>query len=272
MLRIKFGFIAAVLVALITTLPAVAHDNHATYLGNEGVMVQRGEAKILFDPLYNQNFGAYLLVPQDIRDALMAGKAPYDNIDIVFISHAHGDHFAPAPMLAFMHAHENTRLVASQQAVDALKAIAGDEDASLFARITPLTLNPKDAPISFNIGGVAIEAVRIPHAGGPRQGNIQNYVYRVALDDQTRVMHFGDADPAEKFFGPLHSFWQTKRTRLAMLPYWFFDSEEGHKIMDEHLNADHYIGVHVPTDSKAFQQKHPEADLFTNPGETRPLD
>ncbi len=264
--------------ALASAVPVSAHDNdgQAMYLANEGVMVQKGAVKILFDPLYNQNYGTYMLVPEDMRRALMSGEAPFDGIDIVFISHAHGDHFSAEPMLEFLRNHSQTKLVASTQAVDKLKAVAKPDDMTIFSRVEALALGPNDPPLSFRLDGVEIEAVRIPHAGGPGRASVQNYVLRVGLDEETRVMHMGDADPALRHFVPLDTHWQAKRTRLAMPPYWFFYTEEGRTIMDEHLNAEHFTGVHVPADVDAVRRKHPDAlkdaDLFTKPGEVRALD
>ncbi len=266
--------------ALASAAPVSAHDHdhdgQATYLANEAVMVEKGDVKILFDPLFNQSYGTYLLVPEDLRKTMMKGEAPFDNIDIVFISHAHGDHFSAQPMLEFLRNHSQTKLVASTQAVEALRKVTTKEDTHIFERITTLTLGPDDPPLRFILDGVEIDAVRIPHAGGPGRASVQNYVLRVALDSDTRVMHMGDSDPAMRFFAPLDAHWQEKRTRLAMPPYWFFLSDEGRKIMDEHLNAEHYTGVHVPANAEAVRRQYPDAlkdaDLFTRPSETRALD
>ncbi len=257
---------------------AEAHDSNgqAQYLANEAVMIQKGDVKILFDPLYNQNFNTYLLVPEDTRKALMAGDAPFDDIDIVFISHAHGDHFAAAPMLEFMRRHPKTQLVASTDAINALKGVATPNDNAIFARVNALSLGPNAPPLRFVLNGIEIEAVRIPHAGGPGRANVQNYVLRVSLDDKTRVMHLGDADPAVRYFAPLNAHWKAKRTTLAMPPYWFFTSQDGRTVMKNYLNADHYTGIHMPADADAVRRQYPDdlkdADLFTKPGETRDLD
>ena len=78
---------------------AFAQDESSIqYLANEGVMVRHAETSILFDPLFNNSFGQYQLVPDDMRAAIMAGKAPYDNADAVFISHYHDDHFSAADL------------------------------------------------------------------------------------------------------------------------------------------------------------------------------
>ena len=84
----------------------------ATYLGNEGVMVSYGEHKILFDPLYRNSYQQYELVPDAMEDALFAGEAPFDGVDVVFVSHRHGDHFSAPDMARLLQEHSSLRLYA----------------------------------------------------------------------------------------------------------------------------------------------------------------
>lgn len=52
----------------------------ATYLANAGVMIANGETKIIFDPLFRNDYGLYQLVALDMEDALMAGHAPFHSL------------------------------------------------------------------------------------------------------------------------------------------------------------------------------------------------
>ena len=79
--------------------PKTIISRHTT---NEGILVSACGSKILFDAFYEDSYGQYLLVPDEIRAALMSGEPPYDDIDAVFVSHVHGDHFSPAPTLAYL--------------------------------------------------------------------------------------------------------------------------------------------------------------------------
>ena len=73
---------------------SLSHAQEAFYMANEGVMVTDGDTKILFDPLYPESYGQYLLVPEQMREALFAGEAPFEDVDAIFVSHFHGDHFS----------------------------------------------------------------------------------------------------------------------------------------------------------------------------------
>ena len=80
-------------------------------------MITHEDTKILFDPLYNNGFGTYQMVPDDVRESMFAGTFPFDGVDAVFVSHFHGDHFAADDMLRLMRANAGIRLYAPAQAV-----------------------------------------------------------------------------------------------------------------------------------------------------------
>jgi hypothetical protein len=246
----------------------VAHErlNTATYLGNEAVLVTSAKNKVVFDPFFHSNFGQYQLVPDHIRSAIMLGNAPYDDIDAIIISHAHGDHFDADDVLAYLRAFPDTKLVAPQQAVDALTEL--DNSESIMSQVRSIKLALGDKPMQVNVGEITLQAVRIPHSGWPGRANIENLVFRVAMDDDLTVMHMGDADANDDHFLPYKTFWQERVTNTAFPPYWFFSSAEGKDILEIIINAREHIGVHVPTVIPNDLKKGGN-DYFSKPGEKR---
>ena len=93
-----------VLSLLVVLVAPVAYAQSTTiqYLANEGVMITGERAKVLFDPLFDNSYGRYQVVPDDIREAIFAGQPPYDDVDAVFVSHHRGDHFAASDMLRLL--------------------------------------------------------------------------------------------------------------------------------------------------------------------------
>ncbi|HET9034134.1 MAG TPA: MBL fold metallo-hydrolase [Dokdonella sp.] len=261
---------------LATCGAASAHDisASASYLGNEGVLVARGKTKVVFDAFYADSYGTYSLVPDSIRSALLKGTPPYDGIDAVFVSHVHGDHFTASHAVAFLRAHRKVKLFGSTQTFDALVEEVGKEDP-LLKRIVSVDLGPDDAPKSFDINGLQIEVVAIPHAGGKSRASIQNLSWRVTLDKDTTVLHLGDADTRLADFEKHAAHFAARHATAAFPPYWFFDSAAGKSIIDTYLNADQIIGIHVPAAAIGHGDAWREragGDLFTDPGESRKLD
>ena len=258
------------IVCFAVNFPLTAHESFqtATYLGNEAVLVTGTKSKVLFDPFFHNNFGQYQLVPEDIRSAIMQGNAPYDDIDVIVISHAHGDHFAADDVLAYLLAFPNTKLVAPQQAVDALTELKNSQ--AIMPQVLSVKLALGDKPTQILVGDITIQAVRIPHAGWPGRANVENLVFRVALDDDLTVMHMGDADANDNHFLPYKTFWQERISDTAFPPYWFFSSAEGNDILEIIINAREHIGVHVPMLVPKSLKKGTK-DYFSKPGEKRKI-
>ena len=253
--------------------PVNAHDSAtAHYLGNEGVMVVDGETKILFDAFYASSFGQYTLVPDNIVEAMKNGEPPFDGVDAVFVSHAHGDHFTPSLTLDYLRAQKDVVLFAPTQVIDALKETGIAVDDPLHSRLRGFELTPTDLGEMTKFNDMEIDVVSIPHAGN--RPEIQNYAWRVALTDNTRIIHFGDAGTVIEHFDRHKEHFDRHKTNIAFPPYWFMGTTNGDLILREYVKADQVIGVHVPARSMIDPQAwrtHAGGDLFTSPGETRQI-
>ena len=270
----RIALLASLLFAL---TPVAAHEDPATarYLANEGVMIEHGDTRVLFDPLFNEDFGEYRLLPEDLRAALMAGDPPWDGVDAVFISHYHDDHFSPADVVDYMRAQPGMRLFAPEQAAAALRAAAG-EDPVLLEQVTAVRLEYGEQPRRFEMPGLVIDAVRIPHSGWPSQlADVENLAWRITLDGGPTVLHLGDADTKVAHFTKDAPFWQQRTLHLALPPYWYFLSVHGLGVLREQLRPAHAVGIHVPVTVPEAPDERDEAlrhvDLFTEPGETRQI-
>lgn len=246
-----------------TTGGAVRH------IGNAGLLIQQGQTKILFDPLYRNGFNNYYLVPADVKADVLSGSPPFDDINAILISHAHGDHFDAEDVIEFHRANPQALIIGPAQAMTVIEE-AGDVSAAMRARMVPMGLEYGQDPLKLEFEGLMVEAVRIPHAGGPGRRAIENLVYRVTLEGAATVMHMGDADPALEYFSPFESHWQARTTDTAFPPYWFFLGADGVEIVDNMLNAEDAVGVHVP-----IIVPNPllatGREFFGRPGKQRPL-
>jgi len=243
--------------------PSNTQLSKATYLGNEGVMIESSGKKVLFDPFFHNVFNTYQAVPETIREAIFSNQAPYDNIDAIFISHAHGDHFSAHDLVKYLDLHPNTHLVASQQAINQLTKDLMENTKQVHA----IELAYQDAAQSDTVAGIKFDVVRIPHAGWPQRAEISNLVFRVTLSESVTVIHMGDADPNDEHFKPLINHWNQQSTDMAFPPYWFFLSGSGKFILSERINAKESVGVHVPVKiPDALKNSH--ETYFSRPGES----
>ena len=127
-MKLKFLALAALLFCYAGTACADENTLRATYLANAGVMVEHGQSKILFDPLYRLNHDYYLHVPDDMENAIVSGTPPFDGVDAIFISHFHRDHFSPTLLLNCLVLNENLLVFAPEQAVAAIRRFASGDD------------------------------------------------------------------------------------------------------------------------------------------------
>ncbi len=250
-----------------------AHPTGATaqYIANEGVMVESGAVKVLFDPIFDNGFGAFQLIDPQTNARLFAGDTPFDGVDAVFVSHAHGDHFAAKDMIAYLNAQPQVKLFAPHQALEKMQEHETWYD-DLLPRIfaSPLDLNASEDHI-FELDGVpvAMTRLRVNHIGGERHAKIENIVFRVVLGQTSTVMHLGDADVALVGSEAHAGVFDTVRSHIAFAPYWFVGKETDPNTL-EFLNSDQMIGVHVPIKVPADLIES-GADYFSVPGETREI-
>lgn len=248
----------------------------ATYLANAGVVVTRGDVKIAFDPLFKTSFGTYALMTPEMEEMFLEGKAPYDGLDAIFVSHLHGDHIDPGLVATILQKQPELHLYAPEPAAKGVLMLAGDAADSIRDRVHGVSLEVGDAPFTADALGLAIEAVRIPHTGWPdRMATVENLAFRVTLapgaDDPTTVVHLGDSHASDEHFASQDAYWKKRTLDLALPPYWFLASDGGAKVLDR-LAPGQVIGVHVPTEMADPAKRGAEYegdDLFVESGETR---
>jgi L-ascorbate metabolism protein UlaG (beta-lactamase superfamily) len=247
---------------------------HVHYIANMGALIENGETKVVFDPLFSNDHGTYDRAPAAFKNKLMDGIEPFDSVDAVFISHHHWDHFDPATILELLLAQPSIELFGPEQAAAAIRELLSDPNDPVRERIHGLSLANGETATDIEFGALLIEAFRVPHSGWPEyHEDVENIVFRVTLDNETTVMHFGDAGAVDDYYATDPRHWQERKTHFAMPPYWFFLSDEGREILQNRIQPVNAVGMHVPTnvpdEPTDRQQGLQDVDLFTQPGETR---
>jgi L-ascorbate metabolism protein UlaG (beta-lactamase superfamily) len=77
------------------------NERSITYVGNAGFLISIGDKKILIDALFKGFEGSYKL-PQEVQDKLTLAQAPFDDVDLILVTHAHSDHIDPVMVLQHM--------------------------------------------------------------------------------------------------------------------------------------------------------------------------
>ena len=273
MIRFAPIVIAAFVLSGCTAAPesgkqVLSSENRVVSILNAGIRAEFGEAKFLFDPLYDNHFGSLEEMGPKLIERIITGEVPYDGVDAVFVSHAHGDHFSAEYLNRMLAAQSELSLVAPGQAIEAMQA-SPLWQSEFAVRIVSIELENGASAQQFALAGAQIEAFRTPHAGWPdRHSDTHNITYRVSSESGARIMHLGDADLAEEHFAPSAGVLATKRSDIAFVPYWSFSAVEFDPVIDETLNADAAVGIHVPAQvPEALLQSG--RDYFSEEGQER---
>ena len=104
-------------------------------------------------------------------------------------------------------------------------------------------------------------------------GGWEGHVRRVTLNDNSTVVHMGDADSNDEHFALDPEYWERVTPNMAFPPYWFFGTSEGREILENRVGAKRNVGIHVPRHIPSDPMQRPRqlrsANLFITPGETR---
>ncbi|HWQ47287.1 MAG TPA: MBL fold metallo-hydrolase [Longilinea sp.] len=178
------AFVLTPMSSELPTAEAYFDGVRVTYVGNSGFLITAGDNKILIDALFD-GFGGIYYLPDDVYTLLVDAQPPFDNIDLILITHDHGDHFSADPVRQYMQTNPTVVLVSNEQVTSQL-AEFGDR---------VITLNATDGNPDFvEVGNIQVEGIYLSHGAVPT-GEIEiiNYGYIVTVNDVS-FFHTGDMD------------------------------------------------------------------------------
>jgi L-ascorbate metabolism protein UlaG (beta-lactamase superfamily) len=182
-------------------------------------------------------------LPHDsTRRALRNARAPYGDVDLVLVTHWHGDHFGAAAVASHLKANPRASLVASAQVVDSLRRFPAASD---IAPSRTIARNVESGQRRREVvNGVAIEMLGVTH--GTRHREIQHRGFIVEIGGR-RVLHLGDTDFTDAEFARLRL--DTARIDVALLPAWALTSNRS--IIERWIKPRQLVAIHLPADDLA---------------------
>jgi L-ascorbate metabolism protein UlaG (beta-lactamase superfamily) len=232
------------------------------YIANEGVLISSRVKRVLIDGLHRKYEDSYAYLPDAEREKIEAAKPPFDKIDLILVSHRHGDHFHPESVGSYLRSSKATLFASSQQVVDETAAkFAGFAEIKKRVTAIPYELRSRKP---MRLADIDVEFLGVGHGSG-RHATIQNLGHVITLGGK-KVLHIGDADLTPEIFDAFDL--ETRGIDIAVLPFWFLTAEGGRKIVEQHIKPKHIIATHIgPAEAKQTAtdvKKHfPNADVFT---------
>lgn len=262
---------ATLLVATVAAVTALAQPPGVdiTLVANEGVLLAAGEKKVLIDALF-QAYDDYPVAPAATQQALTRARAPFDGVDLLLVTHRHGDHFHPAPVAGHLRANRGATLVTSRQVIDSLQAGANfspAHDGHVLSRTMPPGSRRRET-----INGITIEILGIPH-GGDRHRHVEHLGFIVDIGGR-RVLHLGDSDITAATYAPFRL--DTARIDVALIPAWAITNAESRAVIERHIRPGQVVAIHLPVNAREARRTAaevraaiPGAVALATSGETR---
>jgi L-ascorbate metabolism protein UlaG (beta-lactamase superfamily) len=176
----------------------------AIYVANEGFLIKTKEHKVLIDALFGNIKGNWCDQPGDtLVRKMLHGVTPFDNIDVVLVTHKHSDHFNESMVMDFLRNNPQAMLVCPDQVREVLRRNA--DYPSVSGRIvSPESRAQKDT--SVHNGQIHVTALKFPHgsyfetdsvSGKPRDihRDVENLAFVIDLDGFA-ILHTGDGSPS----------------------------------------------------------------------------
>ena len=244
------GAVQVVDPTLTPTLEPIPDDPSAldiTYICNDGFIIAAGGKKILIDALFHDSQN---VCQADSDETARSARPPFDNADLVLISHGHWDHFDPLIVGNYMLNNPKAILIAEKSAAEALSREFNSFDL-VAERVHSVDL-ARGQKTQLNFAGVNVEIVSSP-------ADVPNLGFLFQLGEFT-FFHSGDSGMEPQTISDFRDCQlHEKGINFAFVPYWYLADPMGRSILTKGIRAENYIPMHYAGD---YSGKSP-AQIFT---------
>jgi L-ascorbate metabolism protein UlaG (beta-lactamase superfamily) len=210
-----------------------------TYVANSGVLVSSGGDKVLIDALFDKPNPEYRAPDPEVLDKIMKGEAPFDGVDLVFVTHNHPDHFDAGLAVRYLEAQPEPVLLAPSDAVEEMRKVAADW-TGIEPRVVAIDLKVGEKETK-DFGRIPVTAFRTLHSGD--RESPMNLMFLFELGGR-RIWHEGDSAGGPEVYQ--HFGLGNGSVNLALVHYWFPLEPNCARYLQEVLTPDHIALTHLP--------------------------
>ncbi len=234
-----------------------------TYLGNDGILIEAGDTKIVVDAL--QTIATtFIPVPPDELDRLERGEPPFDGVDLALVTHVHADHFDARSVQRFLDNNPQSRLIAPPQ----VRAALADTE-----QVDDIAPEP-GMSADIQIAGARIRVLHTEHFNqfGLDFSDIENFAYLIDIGSQ-RLLHAGDINSTVENLEPFTL--ANEGIDVAFLPTFAEQlTTEIAAIVEEQIAPNRVVGLHLlesvrEEEAEAVMDLYSDGFAFTTPLDQR---
>jgi L-ascorbate metabolism protein UlaG (beta-lactamase superfamily) len=209
-----------------------------TYLSNAGVMVKLQGHKILIDSLCNSTIPLYKNPPAVIREQMILGVPPFDNIDCLLFTHHHSDHFDPEGAAGFLRYHKEALIISTPVVTSQISDRLSDSGSK---RLITLDIAGQ-ALQDIQINGIKIRSVAMRH-DGEQYHDVLNLAYLIEAAGK-KILHVGDAKPIPENYLQLEL--GAENINLLLVPFPYIGLPKGRQVIEEYIKPQKVAAIHLP--------------------------
>ena len=246
-----------------------------TYIANEGFMVRAGEKSILIDALFKNGFNMYLVPDGSLSQKMQAAKKPFNRIDLILVTHRHGDHFNALMVTNHLKHNPKCILVAHNQVILRMKKWMTQYNLKK-EQIYEINME-FNTNKGLSLNGIDLNILCLHHIpyivnGVDRQIKVANLSYIVKLNGYV-FFHMGDAIISNSSDFIKEFPFNEQNINTLFLNY-NDRSKITHDIIDQYIKPANIIAMHIPPEEVAtvtqeFKKLYPDIFIFSESMETK---
>lgn len=249
-----------------------------TYLGNCGFLYENNTDKVLIDPFGTQ-YGSFFFLPSKATTTrIVEGKAPFDHVELLLITHVHGDHFNPFLAEGFLLKNKKVKMICPVQVYNQMK------DSCLnFGKIEARIISPQltiGESKRIKINGISVTAIRMQHGTSRSLEGIaySDYTDYEKTENFGYVIHFNKKNIFHQGDGCLKINAKALRKidcNINLAHLGFFDwNSTSLNIVKRDLHADKVVFMHgtIPAQelkTEEFKKIAPQLVFFSRESECK---
>lgn len=216
-------------------------ENGIFHTQNDGIIIDSDGTRIMIDTLFSNPWG--INIPK-ILQAMQEAAPPYDQADLILITHQHADHFDAALTLQNMVHNPEAVLISTDLVVELLAEEEGFDQIE--DRV--IGLQPEAGMHEIvSAAGVEIEVFYLSHGD---LTEVPNFAYLFRLDGIT-YFHTGDVVLDDE---PLSTFTDyglpERKIDYAFVPYFMLTRENYFPYAAEGIAPEFLVPVHISAGDK----------------------
>ena len=237
-----------------------------TYIANAGFLIEYNSKKVLIDALHSwPNFQS---TPDEVFNNLLNNKPPFDNIDLILVTHEHSDHFNPKIVKYVMSKQKKAVFIAPHNAVELLKIVKlSGQDKILESQIREVNIKFGDV-IELSENGIDLKILGLDEGDG-----MLNLGFLININGK-KLYHQSDIgqDLNVDYFKSAHL--EKENVNVMFVDSRFRSKPVWQNIIKQYIKPKNIIAMHIqPVSfdcvSKEIKEKNPDVIIFEKPMQSR---